>query len=77
MECTVKAFWDQDSKVWVASSEDVPGLVTEADNLEDLSIKLREMIPELLILNEIISESFSGSISFELTTYRQELIKLG
>ncbi|MGK7895378.1 MAG: DUF1902 domain-containing protein [Xenococcus sp. (in: cyanobacteria)] len=77
MKYTVKAFWDQESKVWVASSEDVPGLATEADNLENLSIKLRKMIPELLILNEIISASFSGSISFELTTHRQELIKLG
>ena len=77
MKCRVKAFWDAESKVWVATSEDVPGLATEADNLEALSSKLREMIPELMILNEIISESFSGSISFELTTHRQELIKLG
>ena len=77
MKCTVKAVWDAESKVWVATSEDVPGLATEADTLEDLSTKLRKMIPELMILNGIISEDFSGSINFELTTHRQELIKVG
>ena len=28
--------WDEDARVWVASSEDVPGLATGADTLEDL-----------------------------------------
>ena len=32
----VKAIWDKDAQVWVAISEDVPGLVTEADTLEQL-----------------------------------------
>jgi len=27
---TVSANWDGDAKVWVATSDDVPGLVTEA-----------------------------------------------
>ncbi|MDB9536924.1 DUF1902 domain-containing protein [Dolichospermum planctonicum CS-1226] len=26
----VHAFWDEEAQVWTASSEDVPGLVTEA-----------------------------------------------
>jgi len=26
----VKAFWDSDARVWVAESDDVPGLITEA-----------------------------------------------
>ena len=77
MKYNVKAVWDAESKVWVATSEDIPGLATEADNLEALTTKLRVMIPELMILNQIISEDFSGSINFELTTHRQELIKVG
>jgi len=44
----VRAMWDSEARVWVATSEDVPGLVTEADTQEDLLEKLRVMIPELL-----------------------------
>ena len=29
----VKAIWDKEAQVWVAISEDVPGLATEADTL--------------------------------------------
>ncbi|MBN3895902.1 MAG: DUF1902 domain-containing protein [Nostoc sp. NOS(2021)] len=32
----VHAFWDKDAEVWVATSEDVPGLVTEASTIESL-----------------------------------------
>ena len=47
----VRADWDDEAKVWVASSEDVEGLITEADSLEALSDKLAVIIPELLELN--------------------------
>ncbi|QLE41573.1 DUF1902 domain-containing protein [Nostoc sp. C052] len=50
----VQAFWDTDAEVWVGTSEDVPGLVTEASTIESLTEKLRKMIPELLILNQIV-----------------------
>ena len=36
---TVKAIWDQEVSVWVATSEDVPGLVTEAATAEELEQK--------------------------------------
>ena len=51
LKITVRAFWDQEAKVWVAESEDVPGLATEAPTMEELIRKLRVMIPELLSLN--------------------------
>ena len=44
----VKAEWDAEAKVWVATSDDLPGLVTEADTVEALQRKLATMIPELL-----------------------------
>ena len=44
----VNAIWDEEAKVWVADSEDVLGLCTEAPTLELLSEKLSIMIPELL-----------------------------
>jgi hypothetical protein len=43
----VRAHWDGEARVWVATSEDVPGLVTEADTLEALHDKVLVMIPEL------------------------------
>ncbi len=51
LKITVRAFRDQEAKVWVAESEDVPGLATEAPTMEELIHKLRVMIPELLSLN--------------------------
>lgn len=47
----VQAQWDEEARVWVAESTDVPGLVTEAETIEKLEDKLRIMIPELLELN--------------------------
>lgn len=44
----VRAVWDDEAKVWVAESDDVPGLVTEADTVEALIRKLDTVIPELL-----------------------------
>jgi predicted RNase H-like HicB family nuclease len=32
----VNAEWDEEAAVWVASSDDVPGLATGADTLEAL-----------------------------------------
>ncbi|OGP29895.1 MAG: hypothetical protein A2038_02465 [Deltaproteobacteria bacterium GWA2_57_13] len=53
-QITIKAVWDSEAKVWVAESEDVPGLVTEAESAEALLAKLRVLIPELLEVNECL-----------------------
>ena len=47
----VRAEWDDEAAVWVATSDDVPGLATESDTLEALVDKLKFMIPELLAEN--------------------------
>lgn len=47
----IHAFWDPDASVWVAASDQVPGLATEASSTELLLEKLRIMIPELLAAN--------------------------
>lgn len=49
----IEAFWDQEAEVWVASSQDVPGLATESDSIESLLDKLAELVPELLKLNQM------------------------
>ena len=48
----VHAMWGDEAHVWVATSEDVPGLVPEADTMEKLVDKLKGLIPELLEANE-------------------------
>lgn len=53
----VRAFWDREAGVWVAESEDVPGLATEAETLEGLMAKLGIMVPELLEENGVTLES--------------------
>ena len=32
----VRALWDEEARVWVATSDDVPGLATEADTVDAL-----------------------------------------
>jgi predicted RNase H-like HicB family nuclease len=71
----IEAFWDQEAQVWVAESEDVPGLVTEADTLETLTNKLKQIIPELLQANHLINSDAQETIAFELISHRQELIQ--
>uniref|UniRef100_B8HJN8 DUF1902 domain-containing protein n=1 Tax=Cyanothece sp. (strain PCC 7425 / ATCC 29141) TaxID=395961 RepID=B8HJN8_CYAP4 len=72
----VDAFWDDEAAVWVATSEDVPGLATEADTIEALSQKLRTIIPDLLLSNNIILADYTGAIAVQLTSHRQELIEV-
>ena len=63
----IHAEWDAEAAVWVATSNDVPGLATEADTLEALAAKLRVMVPELLQLNE---DGAAKEISWELLARR-------
>ena len=50
----IHADWDPEAEVWVATSDDVAGLATEAPTVEVLAEKLRIMIPELLEANELL-----------------------
>jgi predicted RNase H-like HicB family nuclease len=44
----VHADWDPDASVWVATTRDLKGLVTEAETIEALRAKLPGMIYDLL-----------------------------
>ncbi|HMU50882.1 MAG TPA: DUF1902 domain-containing protein [Geminicoccaceae bacterium] len=70
----IQATWDDEARVWVAESEDVPGLVTEAATVEELARKLRTMVPELLMLNRHLldSDDSDSELLLELTA-RQAL----
>jgi predicted RNase H-like HicB family nuclease len=47
----VRADWDDEANVWVASSSDIDGLATEAATLEELRAKVLTMVVELMELN--------------------------
>jgi predicted RNase H-like HicB family nuclease len=44
----IHADWDPEASVWVATTNDLRGLVTEADTMEELRAKLPGMILDLL-----------------------------
>lgn len=66
----VRAEWDEEALVWVATSDDVPGLATEAETSELLIEKLRRMIPDLLAANGL---DRGQDVPFELLTRRFEV----
>ena len=47
----VEARWDSEAGVWVAESDDIPGLVTEAESMNALVEKVRVLVPKLFELN--------------------------
>ena len=53
MNSLVKMTWDDEAAVWIATSDDVPGLVMESGSLDALIERVRFAIPELLQLNNI------------------------
>lgn len=61
----VRAQWDSEAGVWVAESEDVPGLVAEAESPNMLREKLRVLIPELLELNGVLQKGIA-SVQFSV-----------
>ena len=57
---------------WVASSNNVPGLVTEAETLERLVEKLRVMVPEMLELNGLLPPDAAARAAFKVIAERIE-----
>ena len=72
----IKAVWDPEAEVWVAESEDVPGLVTEAASVEALTQKLRVLIPELLEANGITPVTDDHELPFDVLAERHDSIRL-
>ena len=57
MDYTVKFLWDDEASVWVATSDDIPGLVLESGSIDALIEKVRFAVPELLEMNHISKTS--------------------
>ncbi len=73
---TVNAEWDQEAKVWVVTSDDVPGLITEAETIEALTEKLSVIIPELLEANDTLPGDTIREVPINLIAHREQLISL-
>lgn len=68
MKILIEAFWDDEAKVWTASSVDDLGLVTEADTIEALQRKLPGIVTDLL------ADDFSGPFEIELVARSHQTI---
>jgi predicted RNase H-like HicB family nuclease len=44
----VRAAWDDEAKVWYVEDSDIAGLATEAETLDALRQRIREILPDLL-----------------------------
>ena len=69
----VRAIWDAEASVWVATSTDITGLATEAPTMEGLHRKVMAMVAELIELNGI--ESDLPDIPIQIMSEQLELIR--
>jgi Domain of unknown function (DUF1902) len=71
-EITINARWDAEAAVWLATSEDVHGLVAEAENWPSMIEEVRLILPELLALegqeSDKISLTFKAEEHLDLAT---------
>jgi len=72
----VHAQWDGNARCWVATSDDVPGLATGADTLDELVKKLRTAIPDLLEANGRINDG-DTTVPFSLHQANSTLKQAG
>lgn len=72
MNYIINLIWDDEAQVWVATSEDIPGLVLESGSFDALLERIRFAVPELLELNKTSRTALN--LTFKST--RQERIAL-
>lgn len=52
MEYVINFTWDDEANVWIATSDDIPGLVLESGSFDTLLERTHFAVPELLALND-------------------------
>ena len=62
--------WDSDADVWIATSEDIHGLILEHSSLDKLIEKVRLAVQELLELEN----KLHGAVSIDCVASRRELV---
>ena len=51
-EYLITLFWDEEASVWVAESQDLPGLILESSSFDKLVEKVKLAVPELLEIDK-------------------------
>ena len=69
---TIVAEWDDEAGVWYTAESDVPGLVVETDDFETFVAEVRQLVPELLRLNEAVSNQ--QELTIPLRVVRSERV---
>ena len=69
-EYRVSFSWDNEASVWIATSEDVHGLILEHKSFDTLMDKVRLAVPELLE----IENRLHGTVFLDCVASRKELV---
>ena len=72
-EYSVDAQWDPDARVWVATSDSVPGVAMEAATCEEIIEVVKDALPDLFRENGLDYSKASVSVEFDK---RVEAIRL-
>ncbi len=59
IEYVINFTWDNEANVWIATSNDIPGLVLESGSFDALLERTRYAVPEILALNDSKTEPIS------------------
>lgn len=65
MEYIINFTWDSEADVWIATSEDIPGLVLESGSFDALLERTRFAVPELIELNTPIQHPLTLTFKSE------------
>ena len=55
-EYTINFLWDSEATVWIATSNDIPGLIMESGSLDALIERVKLAVSELLELEGLIPQ---------------------
>jgi Zn-finger nucleic acid-binding protein len=61
--CKIQILWDDEARVWIATSPDIPGLVLESGSVDALIERVRVAASELLEIGEKHPEGTSLDFS--------------
>jgi len=67
-EYRINFTWDEEAYVWIATSDDVYGLILEHSSFDTLVERVRSAVPELLALEGALGDN----ISLDYGMYRKE-----
>ncbi|NUQ17088.1 MAG: DUF1902 domain-containing protein [Sphingomonas sp.] len=67
----VIAEFDPEARVWVADSDDVPGLVAEHSDYATLGDMIAELVPLLLLENDLLDDDDALAVPIEIIGHAQ------